>query len=145
MSNTTRKTESRQLPAVSGSARLLQALGTVGKPENRIGEIEITSMTQRGPVTRRYFVQVHDNGYRLVGWNDKRKESTVYDIPATMDDCCCREFLSRSDRREDHSCKHCKAVRSLVEKGKLPSIEEDIIGDDEADTLGAQCGWTDAA
>jgi hypothetical protein len=149
MNETTRQNETRQLPAVSGSVKLLQSIGSVGPAENRTGEIEITSQTKRGPVVRRYFLQVHDHGFRLVGWDDKRKEATVYDIPASLDSCDCRDFTSRADRREDGLCKHCRALRSLASKGKLPVLEcrpvVDYIGDEEAAALADACGWEDAA
>lgn len=150
MSKTTQQTATRQLPAVEGSVKLLQAIGTVGHPDNRVGEIEITSETKRGPIVRRYFVQVHDHGFRLVGWDPKRKESTIYDLPADLSSCDCKDFLTRSDKREDGpSCKHCKALRSLTAKGLLPGLQcrpvVDFIADEEADALASACGWPDAA
>jgi hypothetical protein len=151
MSSTTVSGKTRQLPAVSGSVKVLQPIGTVGNPADRKGEIEVTSNTARGPVVRRYFVEVHDHGYRLVGWDSKRREVTLYDIPASADSCDCRDFLQRSDKRPDHLCKHCHAVRSLIEKGKLPRVEcrpvvdytalEDAEIDTQVDALAERYGW----
>src|SRR5262245_28254946 len=112
MSKATRKTGRKSipsnspLPAVTGTAKLLQAIGTVRPVENRTGEIEIAAEH----VTRRYFITVHETGYRLTGYDDKRDSTTTYDIDAACSTCDCRDFLSRAHRREDHACKHTKAV-----------------------------------
>jgi hypothetical protein len=124
MSNATRKTARKStprntpLPAVTGTAKLLQPVGSVGPAENRTGEIEIAAEH----VTRRYFVTVHDTGYHLTGYDDKRDNVTTYDIDAACSTCDCRDFQSRAHRREDHACKHTKAIKALVARGKLPAI-----------------------
>jgi hypothetical protein len=150
MSQTTGKTRraasprNTRLPAVSGSARLLQPIGTIGKPEHRTGEIEVTSQTGRGPVVKAYYVAVHDTGYRLVSWDDKRKQVVTYDLPADVSSCDCPDFTSRADRREDHTCKHCKAIKALIGRGKLPAVAPVCAPchqDAEADALADR--WTD--
>ena len=117
MSQTTRTRAPRKrnpLPAVSGTVRVLQAIGTVGGPENGTGEIEING--------KPCLVRVTDTGYQLFGFDAKRQQTTHYDLPLDSSSCDCPDFISRADLRADHCCKHMKACRALQAAGKLPRM-----------------------
>jgi hypothetical protein len=105
------------LPAVSGSVRVLQPIGTVGGPENRTGEIEING--------KPCLVRVTDTGYQLFGFDAKRQQTTHYDLPLDCSSCDCPDFISRHDLRADHCCKHMKALSALLKAGKLLAASED--------------------
>jgi hypothetical protein len=138
MSKTTRNQSSRQLPAVSGSVRVLQPVGSVGKPEQQTGEVEING--------KPYFIQVLETGYSLFGFDAKRRLTTHYQLPGDLASCECMDFLSRSDRREDRKCKHQKALAVLIARGKVPARPAPVCvcchTDKEADALADE--WADA-
>lgn len=130
MNQTTTSPRSRKpLPAVSGTAKLLQAIGTVGKPEDRQGEISING--------KAYFCKCLDHSYQLFGFDAKRGQSTVYDLPADLSSCDCADSTFREDR--PGGCKHRRALQVLVNAGKLPRLEcnpvprvDDLADADEA-------------
>lgn len=65
-------------------------------------------------------------GHVLTGWRlIQDGEADNYDIPVTLDDCCCKDYLTR---QRPGGCRHLRAVRKLVEKGVLATQ-----GDDERD------------
>src|SRR5213593_2576196 len=97
MSNATRKTASRQLPAVHGSVKVLQPIGSVG-PDT--AEISIND--------KPYFCRCLEHGYQLFSFDIRKGETRHYDLPADLSSCECLDYLNRSDRREDHACKHQK-------------------------------------
>ncbi len=138
MSKSTTASKPRQrnpLPAVHGSARLLQPVGGVGPVENNAGEIRIGD--------KDYFVKVHATGFTLHGYDQKRRETTNYDLPSDLSSCECKDFLTRADLREDHCCKHMKGLLALIAAGKLSApVCHAVHTDDEADTLAD--AWVDA-
>jgi hypothetical protein len=130
--NATRKPRQRKpLPAVSGSVRILQPIGSVGQPEQQTGEVEING--------KPYFIQVLESGYSLFGFDARKGQTTHYLLPGDLSACECLDYLSRADLREDGKCKHQKALAVLIARGKLPARPAPVCvschGDEEADTL----------
>src|SRR5262245_33612762 len=113
--NTTCKTASRQsqLPAVSGTARVLRRLGTIPGHDNT-AEIAISG--------KAYLCRCLDHSFELVSLDARRDDVTAYELPADLSSCECLDYLSRSHRRIDGKCKHQKAVAVLVAAGKLPRL-----------------------
>jgi hypothetical protein len=135
MSETTATRKPRQrkpLAPVHGSARLLQAIGTVGPVCNRVGEVSIDG--------KAYFCRCTATAYQLFGFDQKKGEPTHYDLPLDCSSCDCPDQTYRADR--PGGCKHMAAMRALKAAGKLACVE-----DVEADALAEQ--WrgieTDAA
>ncbi len=110
--NATGNRTSRQLPAVHGSVKLLQPIGSINADT---GEVSINN--------KPYFCRCLEHGYQLFSFDSKKQQTTVYDLPADLSACDCADFLYRSDRREDCRCKHQKALAALIGKGQLPRLE----------------------
>lgn len=126
-------TTATRLPPVSGIVRVLQAV--VGPAENRVLEISING--------KGYFLKCQEFGYLLVTLDAKSREPKRYNLPADLSSCECMDFLARHDKRADGKCKHQKALRGLLAKGKLPAVEcKTVHQDAEADALAGE--WADA-
>lgn len=138
MSKTTCKQSTRQLPAVSGSVRVLQPIGTIGRPDAQTGEVEING--------KPYFVQVLESGYSLFGFDAKRKQTTHYQLPCDLSACECLDYLSRADRREAGKCKHQKALAALIAAGKVPAVPAPVCvpWHDDAEDEALADEWADA-
>lgn len=115
MSNPTPSRPPRQrnpLPAVAGSVRLVQPVGTVGEPEELMGEIAISGKS--------YSLRILPRGYQLCSFDERRQDMRCYDIPTSLAVCECLDFLGRADLRADGKCKHLRALGALVGAGKIP-------------------------
>src|SRR5262245_4613569 len=108
MSNTTRKPVSRQLPAVHGTAKVLQPIGSINADT---GEIEING--------KPYFVRGCDGCYSLFGFDARKGETTHYDVSADCKECDCADATYRN---RPGGCKHCRALSAMINAGKLPKI-----------------------
>jgi hypothetical protein len=100
-------TKSRKpVKPVSGTVRLLKPVGEIN---DRTAQIEIDG--------KPYYLERTGTGFRLVGWDERDKEVTVYDLPLTLDSCDCPDATYRSER--PGGCKHRKALLALQAAGKL--------------------------
>jgi len=115
MPQRTRKTaRPSSLPAVTGSAKLLRTVGTVGPEKNRVGEIIINE--------KRYYCRVTDTAYQLFTFDERKGQPSHYDVDAECKTCDCPDFTARAHRRADGRCKHQKALAALIAAGKLPAV-----------------------
>jgi hypothetical protein len=108
------------LQAICGSARLIQPVGMVCEG---VAEIEIVSITSRGMNCKRYFCRCLAGCFQLFGWDDRRKETTHYDLGPNGEGgftCDCPDATYRANRQG--GCRHARAIAVLVAAGKLPAI-----------------------
>jgi hypothetical protein len=90
----------------SGTVRVLRPVGSVNEVT---GGVAING--------KAYYLQLFNQGYRLTGWDERKAEPTVYDLPADLSSCDCpdAEFRARPG-----GCKHRRALAALRGAGKLP-------------------------
>jgi hypothetical protein len=63
-----------------------------------------------------YYLSVLAGGFRLTGFDPRKEEVTVYDLPADLSSCDCPDACYR-DR--PGGCKHVKALQALKAAGKV--------------------------
>jgi hypothetical protein len=122
-----RRPSSRPLPAVETTARF------VGPTDGTLRRLLLglpaacSIATPRGETG--YLLRANLDQGRVVGWRltvcdmDRDDSGTTYDLPADLSgrpSCECRDFLYRSRRRADGSCKHLTGLRQLLEQIGLP-------------------------
>jgi hypothetical protein len=95
------------LPA-TGTVGVLRPLGAVNPTT---GEIRING--------KACYLTVLPGGYRLTGYDARKSEVTVYDLPADLSCCDCPDHTFRGPR-PDGGCKHMRALARLRAEGKLP-------------------------
>jgi hypothetical protein len=95
----------KPLPPATGTARVLRPVGTVNPGT---GEVAING--------KPYYLQVLEGGFRLTGYDARKAEVTVYDLPADLSSCECPDHCFR-DR--PGGCKHIKSLAALRTAGKL--------------------------
>lgn len=109
----------RSLPPVTGTVRVLRPVGSVGPRKNQTGEISIATETGR----KTYYVRVRQHSYELYGRDEATLQNTLYEIPASLDECPCKDWVYNAQRRPDKLCRHCKSISALIAAGKLPQLE----------------------
>jgi hypothetical protein len=107
--NTTPVVPRRQPPAVTGSARVLRPIGSLAVAT---GEIAING--------KPYLCRCLEESYELFGFDARREEVTRYQLPADLSSCDCADATFREGR--PGGCKHRRALRVLVDAGKLPRL-----------------------
>src|SRR5262249_30097190 len=105
--NATRNRTFRQLPAVTGTVKVLRPVGSIGPEKNQVGEITING--------KPYFVRLTDTCYQLFGFDEKKGEPSHYDVAGDSCDCPDATYRDRPG-----GCKHCRAIAALINAGKLP-------------------------
>lgn len=63
-----------------------------------------------------YLLGRHSHGFRLGGYNAAKDEGTCYDIPLDCSSCDCPDATYR---QREGGCKHQRAIRALLNAGKL--------------------------
>ncbi len=113
MQSTTTKVRRQQKPLApaTGAVKVLRAVGEVN---DRVGEIRIGADAN----TKDYYVAVFPGGYRLHGWDGRKGEPTVYDLPADLSSCDCPDHTYRGER--PGGCRHMRALAALKAAGRLP-------------------------
>jgi hypothetical protein len=91
---------------VNGCLRIVRPLGEVN---DNTAEIAIND--------KPYYLTRHDSGYRLTGFNQKKMEVTVYDLPLDLSACDCPDGTYRPERQG--GCKHRAALSAMRKAGKL--------------------------
>src|SRR5262245_59451427 len=104
--NATTKRARRQPRPVAGTMALLRPIGSVTPAT---GEVRING--------RDYYLTRLDGGFRLHGYDPRKQEVTVYDLPADLSGCDCPDAVWCPDR--EGGCKHRKALLALQAAGRL--------------------------
>jgi hypothetical protein len=95
----------KPLPPVTGTARVLRPVGDV-TPDT--GKVLING--------KPYYLSVLEGGFRLTGYDPRREEVTVYDLPSDLSSCDCADATYRT---RPGGCKHVRALSALKAAGKV--------------------------
>ena len=101
MATVTQPRPRKQVKPAHGTVRVLRPIGAVNPTT---GEVAING--------RAYYVTRHATGYRLTGYDPRKREVTVYDLPADLSGCDCPDGTFHPER--PGGCKHRAALKAAL-------------------------------